>query len=258
MSPYTEPVSQLLQLGDIPPRDSWHDYRGLGLGAEHIPELIRLMSDPALLRGEVESDAVWAPIHAWRALAQLHAAEAVDPYLELLHELDWDEGGDWIREDAPEFFTQIGPEVLPSLVRFLQDPQRSLYSRWAVSDAIGRLARDYPALRAEVVGTLTAALGQAANNPEELNGGIISTLLEMKAVEAAPVIEAAFAAGHVDESIVGRWEEVQYELGLRDTPPPRPARSPVLERLHAQKAKAAAPPKKKRPKRKPNRKRHRG
>ena len=42
----------------------------------------------------------------------------------------------------------------------------------------------------------------------------------MEAVEAAPVIERAFAAGRIDESIAGDWPEVQYDLGLTDTPPP--------------------------------------
>jgi hypothetical protein len=57
-----------------------------------------------------------------------------------------------------------------------------------------------------------------------LNGFIISFLTDLKAVEAAPVMERAFAADCVDISIQGDWEDTQIELGLlqeRQTPRPR-------------------------------------
>jgi hypothetical protein len=73
---------------------------------------------------------------------------------------------------------------------------------------------------------------------------IISSLLNLEAVEAAPVMERAFAADRVDISIPGDWEDAQIELGLmqeRQTPRPQyhtfwDALSPV----------PPAPPKKKR------------
>ena len=39
-------------------------------------------------------------------------------------------------------------------------------------------------------------------------------LLDLKAVEAADVIERAFRAGDVDEMVVGDWPDVQQALGL--------------------------------------------
>ena len=41
-------------------------------------------------------------------------------------------------------------------------------------------------------------------------------------MDAAPVIEKAFAAGRVDEMAIGDWEDAQIELGLkthRERPP---------------------------------------
>jgi hypothetical protein len=46
----------------------------------------------------------------------------------------------------------------------------------------------------------------------------------MKAVEAAPIIEAAYASGRVDDFWGGDWDEAQYELGLKERPA-RPERS---------------------------------
>ena len=45
--------------------------------------------------------------------------------------------------------------------------------------------------------------------------------MELEAVEAAPLMERAFVANLVDESLRGDWEEVQMDLGLkpfRETP----------------------------------------
>jgi hypothetical protein len=70
---------------------------------------------------------------------------------------------------------------------------------------------------------LTDQLRQADQDPS-LNAFLINSLVALRAVEAAPVIEAAFAANAVDLSIQGDWEEVQIKLGLltqRLTPRPR-------------------------------------
>ena len=57
-------------------RGEWPDYlTTFGLGAEHVPELIRMTSDSALNRGT--GGDVWASTHAWRALGQLRAVDAV-------------------------------------------------------------------------------------------------------------------------------------------------------------------------------------
>ena len=56
-----------------------------------------------------------------------------------------------------------------------------------------------------------------------LNGFLINSLIDLRAVEAASLMERAFAADSVDISIMGDWEDVQIELGLldeRQTPKP--------------------------------------
>ncbi len=57
-------------------------------------------------------------------------------------------------------------------------------------------------------------LERFAENDEELNAFLIYSLVNLKALEAAPLIERAFAADRVDTFIMGDWYDVQVELGL--------------------------------------------
>ena len=62
-----------------------------------------------------------------------------------------------------------------------------------------------------------------------LNTFILNALLDLTAVESAALIEQAFAANIVDESVVGDWEDMQIALGLLDerlTPQPHYVRLP--------------------------------
>ena len=77
---YTSPVNKLLTIGkpeSVKP-DKWPNYLELGLTLEDIPELIRMATDRKLRdleeeEYEDEDTDFWAPIHAIRALGQLHA-----------------------------------------------------------------------------------------------------------------------------------------------------------------------------------------
>ena len=60
---------------------AWPNYANeLGLTPEHVSELIRLGVRSNTPHTPIEQEpAVWAPTHAWRALGQLRALEAVVP-----------------------------------------------------------------------------------------------------------------------------------------------------------------------------------
>ena len=77
---YAPPVDKLLTYGDAHEHggkpQAWPEYLELGIGPEHIPDLIRMATDEELRWADSESLEVWAPIHAWRTLGALHA-EAV-------------------------------------------------------------------------------------------------------------------------------------------------------------------------------------
>lgn len=223
---YDNPVAQLLALGD-PRQDEqtesgWRDYAPLGLTAEHIPELARMALDEELHWADQDSPEVWAPLHAWRALGQLRAESVVDALLPLLDRID-EYGDDWLQSDLPKVFEQIGPAAIAGLRDFMGDAEHGEWARVTASESLVNIARQFPASREEVVAVLTGQLRRFANQERIVNASLAYALCELKAVESAAVIEQAYAAGAVDLSMMGDWEEAQILLGLldkRSTPAP--------------------------------------
>jgi len=219
---YPAPVSELLTLGDCRGQREWMDYRALGLGPEHVPDLIRMALDEELYWADSEDDAVWAPIHAWRALAQLHAEEAAQPLTRLLHRID-EYGDDWVGEELPRVFGHLGPVAIPVLAGYLADQTHGLWARVAAAHGLSEIGKRHPEARSAAIAALTETLEQFADLKPVLNGFIVSYLVDLDAVVAAPLIERAFDGNHVDITVMGDWEDVQIKLGLldeRDTPSP--------------------------------------
>ncbi len=236
---YAAPVNKLLSLGDPRQQRQWPDYRAMGLGPEHIPDLIRMATDEGRYRADADELEFWAPLHAWRALGQLRAEAAIAPLLGLLRRVDEDDD-DWVAGELPEVFEMIGPAAIGPLRDYLADSRHPLYARAAASEALGKIGRKHPETRAESVAALAHQLDQFAENDPVLNGLLLGRLLDLRAVEAAPVMERAFAADRVDESISGDWEDAQIELRLK-TQREHPRRPNVLTQMVA-KVRASLPP----------------
>ena len=215
VDPYPSPVNKLLTYGDCREFSEWPDYVSeLGLGPEHIPDLVRMSIDEDLNRADPESLEVWAPVHAWRALGQLRAEAAIEPLMPLFDDLD-DEGSDWVLEELPMVYGMIGPASLPELSAYLADSSHGEYPRVAVTACLEHIGKNHPDARAECAAILTRQLERFEENPVTLNAFLISPLMDLKAMESLPVIERAFAADCVDLSVFGDWEDVQIRLGLK-------------------------------------------
>jgi hypothetical protein len=211
---YQPPVSALLTAGDVRNQREWIDYpTQFGLSEAHVPELIRMLQDQELWWADSESDEVWANIHAWRALGQLRAMAALPALLEILVKVDV-ENSDWISEEIPDVLAMLGADALPSLQEFLADDHKGLYARAGASRAVEQIGIQYPEFRATSVAILTDQLRKFHQQDETLNAFLLSSLVDLNAVEAAPVMQEAFAAGQVDEMVRGDWEDVQIDLGL--------------------------------------------
>jgi HEAT repeat protein len=209
---YSYPVSELLTFGDCRNFRGWPNYLELGLESEHVTELIEMATDEELNWANSESLEIWAPVHAWRALGQLRAPAAIEPLLRLFHNI---EDNDWASDELPEVYGMIGRAAIPALARYLDDASRGLWSRVTAAFALRRIATGDASARAECVEILSQQLERFAKNDPELNGFLISYLIDLRAVEATPSMECAFAADRVDLSIAGDWEDVQVELGLK-------------------------------------------
>lgn len=223
---YPPPVDKLLTLGDAHDSMShWPNYLAYDLGPEHIPDLIRMATDEELHWANSESLGVWSPIHAWRALGQLRAESGVEPLLGLLHRID-DDQDDWVGEEIPKVMGMIGPAAIPALAAYVADSSRGLWARVAASASLTEIGQRHPASRADCVATLTRLLEHYQDLDETLNAELVAGLIELHAVESAPLMERAFAARRVDNSVSGDWEDVQIEMGLRqarETPQPNTA-----------------------------------
>lgn len=234
---YSPPVDQLLTYREpgIEKAEDWPDYVQLGLGSEHISELIRMATDQSLIEVEEEgeeSDRSWGgPIHAWRALGQLHAEAAIEPLLSLIRT---QKDNDWVMEELPDVFGMIGPTALPSLKTFLADDSNGEWARVNVSSCIEKIGMYSPEARSACIEILSnqmeAFLAKETflEDDYEVNSFLVLALTKLQAKEAAPLIERAFHSDRVDESILGDWREVQHDLGLL---PPEEAAQIRVRRL---------------------------
>jgi hypothetical protein len=211
---YPPPVDKLLTYGEAQRTspENWPDYVELGLGPEHIPDLIRMATDSELNWAEGDSLQVWAPLHAWRALGQLRAEAAIEPLLSLFETLRDDE---WAMEELPDVFGVMGSVAIPALAAYLADTSHEEFSLITASSCLEKIATMHPEARGECVAVLMRQLERFDENEAGLNAFLIHDLVALKALEAVPVIERAFAAGSVDMSVMGDWDEVQVELGLK-------------------------------------------
>ncbi|MDX1993946.1 MAG: hypothetical protein SF029_16280 [bacterium] len=147
---YTDPVAKLLTLGE--PRvglEHWGIYFDLGIRREHIPALIQMVGDDALYEAESDSPSVWAPVHAWRALGNLKAKEAVEP---LLREL-WrgEDGDDWMQAEFGFVMMMIGAPAIPALNIYLNpEPLHGTLPRIAVIWSLINIATQDDRLRIAV------------------------------------------------------------------------------------------------------------
>jgi len=139
---YQPPVSQLLKIGD--PYDQRNtDYLALGLTPEHIQELIRMAQDAELDSDESDRVAMWAPVHARRALGRLRAEAAIQPLLGLLPQIEDD---DWI-DDLSNVFGQIGPASLAPLEAYAASPAHPLHARGLAGEGLVAVGKLHPASR---------------------------------------------------------------------------------------------------------------
>jgi hypothetical protein len=189
--------------------------------------------DEDLHWADTENVEVWAPLHAWRTLAQLRAEAAVEPLIGLFERLDEFED-DWTSTELPQVFGYIGQAAIAPLTRILADPTQDLWVRISAANAFAEIGQRHSDFRDQSVAVLAQQLAQYSQQDLTLNGFLVSYLADLQAVEAAPVMEQAFAADKVDISIQGDWEETQIKLGLlRQRVTPKPnffLSSPFLQR----------------------------
>jgi hypothetical protein len=224
------PVRQLLMIGDAGcyTLAEWPDYpASFGLDQQHVGALIRMACDVALHDGDSNASAVWAPVHAWRALGQLGAEASVQPLLALLTIREYD---DAIDLEIPVVFGMIGSVAIPHIAGFVSDRANPSGAVAVALSGLREIAARNPDCRGDCIDILVRRLAPDSKADATINGFAVSALIDLHAVESIDAIRAAFRRNDVDISIAGDVEDVEIELGLREkraTPAPRYAILPA-------------------------------
>jgi hypothetical protein len=226
-SPYQAPVDQLLQEIEFTTyQQKWPDYVGIyGFTAADIPELKRLSLDeepPACQNYE------WM-IHGLRAVTQLDPTASIDLYLQQLSVFIDDE---FLWEEATAISLTAGKTAIAPYTKFLNNTAENEWARMSIVDGLEEIAKADPDSRDACVQVLIDQLRMYKLPENEiLNSAIVDNLAQLKAVEAADLIEEVFTHGDLDEWRTGSWPAVQVQLGLKSesdfspeelkaTPPP--------------------------------------
>ena len=237
---HSDPLARLLAMGESGISEEWADYATMGIGPGHIPDLVRLVADGALLLDASRGNESWAPVHAWRALGQLRAKEAIEPLLSLFHLID-EEDLDDVAEDGPVALGMIGPAAVEPAAGYLADASNGLWTRVTASTSLREIGTRHPEARQACIDALARQLSGYAEQERILNADVIYALVELKATEAAPLMALAFEADAVDLNMMGDWEDVQIALGLlEERLTPRPGWGWDGDQVEAQERSAAA------------------
>ena len=223
-SEYTDPVAQLLAYGDPREEKDWPNYLSLGLTEEHVPELIKMATDVDLNWTDSESLEAWAPVHAWRALGQLKAEQAIEPLMTMFDFcVDFDD--DWVLSEFPTVYAMIGPKAISALATYLSDNSTEVMPGILIADCINEIGKTHPDAKFECTQVLSTQLERFRQNASTLNGFLISGLVGLQAIDRLSLIRQAFDNDRVDLSIMGDMEDVEIEFNVREersTPRPSP------------------------------------
>src|SRR5215213_10236550 len=176
---YAAPVRRLLSVGETRGHDpsEWPDYRArFALEREHVGDLIRMACDAGLSQAESTGSEVWAPVHAWRALGQMRAGEAVLPLLALLGAAEDDEAA---AEELPAVFGMIGQAAISPLSEFLSDRSNPELAVSTALFGIKEIAARHPECRAKCVGVLVQMLEPRAATDPTTAGFAVSALIDL-------------------------------------------------------------------------------
>lgn len=173
------------------------------------------------------------PVVAWRALGQLRAAAAIQPLLDMLDPLDEVLDG-WLFEDVDHVFGLIGPPAIDALNSYLADEQHRQDSRAKAADGLREIAKRFPQTYDQVVTILSSELARHQADASTMNALLAYNLVKLEAVEAAEVIEQAFASNVIDPMMVGDCGDLKKELGVAGlgiSPETAPGWTTIAERM---------------------------
>jgi uncharacterized protein len=220
----------LFELGEAERSGDWPDYLQYGFDETDVPALLELVADQSLHQADSESNEVWAPLHAWRALGQIGSAEAASPLTAQFDVLFKD---DWALSELSKVMGMIGEAAIAPLAVYLNERHHDEFARVIAADGLAEIAKHQPECRERVIQCYQDYMARPNESADGLNGLLIGRLMDLDAREAINDIRQLFGKGCVDISCAGDLEEVEIGLGFRterSTPKPKP--KPNYAQLH--------------------------
>jgi hypothetical protein len=211
---YPAILHQFSQIEADPYEVEKHDLLPLGITTEMIPDLIDTILDEKYYSDD-DSIEGYPHLFAYIALGQLKTLTAIDGLILGVKKWSHTDWFEWFCEAMPDIFGSIGSIAISPLTALLEDKSLTFDARTSASHYLHSISVTNPEERDLCIAAVVKELSQFEDNDLEFNGYIVMNLVaDFKAVEAAPTIEAAYAAGRVDNQFVGDWEDAQVLLGL--------------------------------------------
>lgn len=195
---YEPPEQTLLSWGwDLDAARIDQEAKKRGTWQPVIPKLIEMALDEGLLGGWPGERASWAPYYALHLLGRLRAHGYAAALLALLDRPD-----DWLADQLPPVWAQMGPPAEQALWPYLSDNTRSSRNRAVAARGLRAIAEAHPARRPDIVAGLAQWLDQSAVEDATVNSYVIVILRDMVAIEAVDAVGRAFEQNKVDQTIM--------------------------------------------------------
>ncbi|MDR0394367.1 MAG: DUF1186 family protein [Tannerella sp.] len=169
-----------------------------------------------------ERDFHSAIMHSLFILGELKAERSLDVVLETMRQ---NEGfnnvnfGDSTSMVLPLTLYYTGRNQLPKLMDYLKEPSLNPFFRFHVFDAVVIIARNEPERKDEIIQWFRDVLTLYIENAHDdkifdsnLAGLLISSLIDLKAVELLPEILTLFNTNQVDLHCAGDYKEVEMSI----------------------------------------------
>ncbi len=198
---------QLKVFGEPESSDPWNDYSSFEFTEASAQILIKILNHEY---DENEDDEnIWiAELHAWRILISKKYEPAIPTLIDYLFMNSED---DWAADDISQGLLEFGPVSLPLIFdEFKRDYifVPSVYAYAALTEVLVEIARAFPSERDGVASFFREMLADFEVLPPNFNSFIISSLLDIKDIQALPTIERVFARDCLDQRIVD-WKFVK-------------------------------------------------
>lgn len=218
--------------------DRWYRFseisylKKIGVTLADVPELIECL-EKWRLQGWHTADNTdyFLPVHAWRALAELKAHDAIEALADLPEACpDYE---DWTIEEIPRVLALMGEEVIPELVSIVERKPNQAETASVIIASLSHIgqAEMVPCSQAglsaisEFFGKQLAMsieapvdedgdLHQRDHPVVRKNSSILCAILDLGLSELAPELESVFSRNLVDVGMAGDWNYLCEELDI--------------------------------------------